>query len=161
MLDRHRDIAHQLAEFLGQPVQRGDDHVFETAGFDLDHQPIVQRSGAATVEPWRDRITPHRAQHRQAAGEAPAEGGSFSSDPGPVMMPLGASVRSRKILAAWSTSTTGPGKRFQETRRSDAITILFTLARTWRIRSARTSSRARLVPVVVPATDMVSLLSAF
>jgi hypothetical protein len=51
MLDRHRDIAHQLAEFLGQPVQRGDDHAFETAGFDLDHQSIVQRSGAATVSP--------------------------------------------------------------------------------------------------------------
>jgi len=51
VLDRHRDIAHQLAEFLGQPVQRGDDHVFETAGFDLDHQSIVQRSGAATVSP--------------------------------------------------------------------------------------------------------------
>lgn len=51
MLDRHRDIAHQLAGFLGQPVQRGDDHVFETAGFDLDHQSIVQRSGAATVSP--------------------------------------------------------------------------------------------------------------
>jgi hypothetical protein len=31
VLDRHRDIAHELAEFLGQPVQRGDDHVFETA----------------------------------------------------------------------------------------------------------------------------------
>ena len=41
----HLDIAHQLAEFLGQPVQRGDDHFLETAGFDLDHQFIVQRSG--------------------------------------------------------------------------------------------------------------------
>ena len=50
-LGRHRDIAHQLAELLGQPVQRGDDHVFETAGFDLDHQSIVQRSGAAAVSP--------------------------------------------------------------------------------------------------------------
>ena len=84
-----------------------------------------------------------------------------NGDPGPVMMPLGASVRSRKILAAWSTSTTGPGKRFRETRRSDAITALFSLARTWRIRSVRTSSRARLVPVVVSAMGMASLLSAF
>jgi len=48
---RHRDIAHQLAGFLGRPVQRGDDHVFGTAGFDLGHQSIVQRSGAATVRP--------------------------------------------------------------------------------------------------------------
>jgi len=29
VLDRHRDIAHQLAELLGQPVQRSDDHFFE------------------------------------------------------------------------------------------------------------------------------------
>ncbi len=57
VLDHHGDIAHQLAEFLGQPVQRGDDHVFETAGFDLDHQPIVQRSGAAPVSP--DGIASH------------------------------------------------------------------------------------------------------
>ena len=160
MLDRHRDIAHQLAEFLGQPVQRGDDHVFETAGFDLDHQSIVQRSGAATVRPGgiaSHLIVPSTGR---PLARCPPKAGPFPAT-GPVMMPLGASVRSRKILAAWSTSTTGPGKRFRETRRSDAITTLFTLARTWRIRSARTSCRARLVPVVVPATDMASLLSAF
>jgi hypothetical protein len=37
VLDRHRDIAHQVAELLGQPVQCGDDHFLETAGVDLDH----------------------------------------------------------------------------------------------------------------------------
>ena len=37
VLDGHRDIAHELAEFLGQPVQRGADHFLETAGIDLDH----------------------------------------------------------------------------------------------------------------------------
>ena len=81
MLDRHRDIAHQLAEFLGQPVQRGDDHAFETAGFDLDHQSIVQRSGAATVSPGgiaSHLIVPNTGR---PLARVPAEGGSFSSDP--------------------------------------------------------------------------------
>ena len=54
MLHRDRDIAHQAAEFLGQPVQRRGDHLLETAGFDLDHQPIVQHS-AAPASPGADR----------------------------------------------------------------------------------------------------------
>jgi len=51
VLDRHRDIAHELAELLGKPDQRRDDDVLETAGFDLGHQPIVHRSAAARSSP--------------------------------------------------------------------------------------------------------------
>ena len=43
MLDRHRYVAHPPAEFGRQPVQRLGDHLFETVGLDLDHQPIVHR----------------------------------------------------------------------------------------------------------------------
>ena len=43
VLDRHRYVAHQPAEFGRQPVQRLGDHLFETVGLDLDHQPIVHR----------------------------------------------------------------------------------------------------------------------
>jgi len=43
VLDRHRHVAHQPTEFGRQPVQRRRDHLFETAGLDLDHQPIVHR----------------------------------------------------------------------------------------------------------------------
>jgi hypothetical protein len=42
-------VAHQLAELFGQPVQRRNDHFFESAGSNLDHQPIVQRSAATPV----------------------------------------------------------------------------------------------------------------
>jgi hypothetical protein len=55
VLDRHRDIAHQLAEILGQPVQRRNDHFFESAGFDVDHQPIVQHSAAVPASPMSHR----------------------------------------------------------------------------------------------------------
>jgi hypothetical protein len=41
MLHHHGDVAHHLAESGGQPVQCRGDHFLETAGFDLDHQPIV------------------------------------------------------------------------------------------------------------------------
>jgi hypothetical protein len=41
ILDRHHDIAHLLAELLGQPVQGRDDHFFETAGLYLDHLPMI------------------------------------------------------------------------------------------------------------------------
>jgi hypothetical protein len=41
VLDRHRHIVHQPAEVFGQLVQRRGDHFLETAGLDLDHQPIV------------------------------------------------------------------------------------------------------------------------
>jgi len=50
VLDRHRHVAHQPAEFGRQPVQRGGDHLLETAGLDLDHQPIVHR-GARPAAP--------------------------------------------------------------------------------------------------------------
>src|SRR6185312_12891606 len=38
VLDDHRDVAHQPAEIFGQAVQRGDDHLLETARLDVDHQ---------------------------------------------------------------------------------------------------------------------------
>ncbi len=51
---RHRDVAHQPAEFYGQPVQRRDDHLLETAGLDLDHEPIVQRAAGLTTGSRRE-----------------------------------------------------------------------------------------------------------
>ena len=70
VLDRHRDVAHQLAEFLGQPVQRRDDHVLETAGVDLDHQPIVQRGrGTARASRSPAALTSGRARY-PGAGHA-------------------------------------------------------------------------------------------
>jgi hypothetical protein len=53
VLDRHRDVAHQPAEFGRQPVQRLGDHLFETAGLDLDHQPIVHRGARPAA--WAHR----------------------------------------------------------------------------------------------------------
>jgi hypothetical protein len=38
MLHHHGDVAHQLAEFGWQPIQRRDDHFLETTWFDLDHR---------------------------------------------------------------------------------------------------------------------------
>jgi hypothetical protein len=53
VLDRHRYVAHQPAEFGRQPVQRLGDHLFETAGLDLDHQPIVHRGARPAASALR------------------------------------------------------------------------------------------------------------
>src|SRR5580700_5381119 len=53
VLDRHRYVAHQTAEFGRQPVQRIGDHLFEPAGLDLDHQPIVHRRARPTASALR------------------------------------------------------------------------------------------------------------
>ena len=71
VLDRHRDIAHHLAEFFRQPVERCGHHVFEPAGFDLDHQPIVQH-GRGAASPDADRI--HLIAAHAADADAPARG---------------------------------------------------------------------------------------
>ena len=71
VLDRHRDIAHHLAEFFRQPVERCRHHVFEPAGFDLDHQPIVQH-GRGAASPDADRI--HLIAAHAADADAPARG---------------------------------------------------------------------------------------
>jgi hypothetical protein len=80
VLDRHRDIAHELAELLGKPVQRCDDHVFEAAGFDLGHQPIVHRSVAARVSsgavPPAGRRTRRYAEADVRGSRGAAYGGS-------------------------------------------------------------------------------------
>jgi hypothetical protein len=56
VLDRHRDVAHQPAEFIGKPVQRCDHHLLETIRIDIDHEPIVHRPGGW---PACSRVRPH------------------------------------------------------------------------------------------------------
>jgi hypothetical protein len=63
MLNRHRDIAHLLTEFVTQPVQGRAHHLLETAGLDLDHLPIVHRPAApaATAPSLSTPAAPHAA----------------------------------------------------------------------------------------------------
>src|SRR6478736_9291522 len=67
VLDDHRDVAHQPAEIFWQPVQRGDDHVLETARLDVDHQS--QRRALLSC-------ATRLAYGRRAAGGVASSGGS-------------------------------------------------------------------------------------
>src|SRR4029079_8771378 len=79
VLDRDGHVAHQLAQLLGDPVERLADHRLETLRLHLDHGPSVRRTRNAS------RLTRHAQVHGVCSGvlapdeEAPPWGRTTST----------------------------------------------------------------------------------
>src|SRR5215467_10241352 len=86
VLDRDGDVAHQLAEFLGQPVQRRGHHLFKPVRINVDHNSFSAGPPPAVIcrlPPDQRSCTDRGPRDQPSAGPRPAPVAVRESAPGP------------------------------------------------------------------------------
>src|SRR5215467_1246312 len=75
VLDRDGDVAHQLAEFLGQPVQRRGHHLFKPVRINVDHNSFSAGPVPAVIRRPAGRRSAPTAATTTVTALAPASRG--------------------------------------------------------------------------------------